>query len=54
LEANAQVDRYADHGDRGAADDVRHDGSWDVEESVGLIGLLSQAAVAFMLPNVKS
>ena len=29
-------------------------GSWDVEESVGLIGLLSQAGIAFMLPNVKS
>lgn len=26
-------------------------GSWDTEETVGLIGLLSEAAIAYLTPN---
>lgn len=26
-------------------------GSWDVEESIALVGLLSEAAVSYLVPN---
>lgn len=26
-------------------------GSWDLEETVGLIGLVSQAAIGYLMPN---